>query len=217
MHKGRQSAACELRLAVAERYISALSLKIKEVQMNFAELFLLAVGLSMDTFAVSVCAGLSMSNNVMKKSFIIGMYFGIFQAVMPLIGYMAAALFADMIDAYDHWTAFGLLCFLGGKMIIGSLKKRDCVGDVEEILANPVKMLPLALATSIDALAVGISFALLKTNIVPAVLFIGIVTFIVSVLGVKTGNIFGTKFKSKAEFAGGVILILIGLKILFEH
>ena len=185
--------------------------------MNFAELFLIAVGLSMDAFAVGICAGLTMNvkKAVMKKALIIGLYFGVFQAVMPLIGYMAATRFADGIIAYDHWIAFVLLCFLGGKMIMGSFKKD--AGSGKEISVKPAQMLPLAVATSIDALAVGVSFAFLKVNIAPAVCFIGVTTFILSVVGVRVGNVFGIKLKSKAEFAGGVILILIGVKILLEH
>jgi len=204
--------------------------------MKFIELFLLAVGLSMDAFAVAVCAGLTMPKLNIKKALVIGLYFGIFQAVMPLIGYLIATLFADKIIAYDHWIAFALLCFLGGKMILESFKKdgcldRECPDDVcsdrkcpggekpnrKETSVKPAQMLPLALATSIDALAVGVSFAFLRVNIIPAVSFIGITTFALSLAGVKIGNIFGTRFKSKAELAGGVILVLIGLKILLEH
>jgi putative Mn2+ efflux pump MntP len=183
--------------------------------MNFAELFLLAVGLSMDAFAVAVCAGLTMPKATVKKSFIIGLYFGVFQAGMPLIGYIAATKFAGKILAYDHWIAFGLLCFLGGKMIAGSFKKEDAP-DIE-ISLKPAQMLPFALATSIDALAVGVSFAFLRVSIVTAVSFIGVTTLLLSMVGVKIGNIFGAGFKSKAELAGGVILILIGFKILIEH
>ena len=204
--------------------------------MNFIELFLLAVGLSMDAFAVAVCAGLTMTRINMKKTFIIGLYFGVFQAVMPLIGYLAATLFADRIIAYDHWIAFALLAFLGGKMIAGSFKQegcpdricpdgtcddRACPGgekpDTRETSVKPAQMLPLALATSIDALAVGVSFAFLRVSIVPAVSFIGITTLVLSLAGVKIGNVFGTRFKSKAELAGGIILVLIGLNILIEH
>ena len=199
------------------------------------ELFLLAVGLSMDAFAVSVCAGLTMKKTTLKKSLIVGLYFGVFQAVMPLIGYQIAALFADQIVSYDHWIAFALLCFLGGKMAAGSFKKegcadrtcpgkmcadRSCPGrpDQREASLKPARMLPLALATSIDALAVGVSFvAFLRVGIVWAVLVIGITTLAISMIGVKIGSVFGTKFKSKAELAGGVILVLIGLKILLEH
>ena len=204
--------------------------------MGFIELFLLAVGLSMDAFAVAVCAGLTMPKPNIKKALVIGLYFGIFQAVMPLIGYLIATLFAEEIITYDHWIAFGLLCFLGGKMIISSFIKdgrqdrectdeacadRECPGgkkpDSSEYSVMPAQMLPLAIATSIDALAVGVSFAFLRANIVPAVLFIGITTFAISLAGVKIGNVFGTRFKAKAEFAGGFILVLIGLKILLEH
>jgi len=204
--------------------------------MNFIELFILAVGLSMDAFAVAVCAGLTMQKATVKKSLTVGLYFGVFQAVMPLIGYMVAALFARQIISYDHWIAFGLLCFLGGKMIAESFKKegcddracpaemcgdRACPGgkrpDNKEASLKPAQMFPLAVATSIDALAVGVSFAFLQVSIVPPVLFIGLTTFVISMLGVKVGNVFGTRSKSKAELAGGVILVLIGLKILLEH
>lgn len=183
--------------------------------MRFTELFLIAVGLSMDACAVGICAGLTMRKAIMKKALIIGLYFGIFQAVMPLIGYIAATRFADRIIAYDHWIAFVLLCFLGGKMISGSFKKDE--NPDKEISIKPVQILPLAVATSIDALAVGVSFAFLKVGIGPAVCFIGVITFLLSAVGVMAGNAFGVKLKSKAEFTGGVILILIGLKILLEH
>ena len=202
--------------------------------MNFIEIFLLAVGLSADAFAVAICAGLTMKKATIQKALIVGAYFGVFQAIMPLIGFAVASLFADKIITFDHWIAFALLCFLGGKMIIESRRKkgcsdricqdkpctdRDCPGrpDNEEVFLKNTKMLTLAVATSIDALAVGVSFAFLKVNILPAVSFIGITTLVISIFGVKIGNIFGTKFKSKAEFSGGVILILIGLKILLEH
>jgi len=204
--------------------------------MSFLELLLVAIGLSMDAFAVAVCAGLTMPKVTIKKSLIVGLYFGIFQAFMPLIGYMLATQFAEKITAFDHWIAFGLLCFIGGKMIVGSFKKegccdrecpaetctdRECPGgerpDTKETSLKPAKMLPLALATSIDALAMGVSFAFLKVDIVPAVLSIGIITLILSMAGVKIGNVFGTRFKSKAELAGGIVLVLMGLKILFEH
>ena len=204
--------------------------------MGFIELFLLSIGLSMDAFAISICAGLSMQKIAKKKALIISLYFGVFQAAMPLIGYWAASYFAEMIVSYDHWVAFALLCYIGGKMIWGSYKNRTCPDrqcpeglcddrtcpggkkpDVCETSVRPSKMLTLAIATSIDALAVGISFAFLRVNIVPAVLFIGVTTFVVSLLGVKIGNVFGARFKSKAEFAGGVILIIIGVKVLLEH
>lgn len=189
--------------------------------MNGIELFFLAVGLSMDAFAVAVCAGLTMPRVTVKKASIVGLYFGVFQAVMPWIGYKVATRLADKIIAYDHWIAFALLCFLGGKMILESFKKEEDPGkeeaSLQEASLKPRQMLPLALATSIDALAVGVSFAFLRVRIVPAVLFIGATTLVLSMGGVKIGNLFGTRYKSKAELAGGVILVLIGLKILLEH
>ena len=184
--------------------------------MNFVELFLLAVGLSMDAFAVAICKGLSMTMAPFKKMLIVGLYFGAFQAAMPLIGYLTATLFASMIVAYDHWIAFCLLCFLGGKMILGSFAKKDCPD--RETSLRPAEMLPLCFATSIDALAVGVSFAFLRIYIVPAISIIGLTTLFISMAGVKIGNIFGARrFKSAAELAGGAILVLIGIKILLEH
>ena len=183
--------------------------------MSLIELLLIAVGLSMDAFAVSICTGLAISKVTVKKALIVGIYFGAFQAGMPVIGYFAATLFAGMIIDYDHWIAFGLLCFLGGKMIIASFKKEEkCCEEASLTLAA---MLPLAVATSIDAMAVGVSFAFLQVSMLPAVSIIGITTLVISVIGVKIGNIFGNKFKSKAEIAGGIILFLIGTKILLEH
>jgi len=167
----------------------------------------------MDAFAVAVCAGLAMPKMAVRKALIIGLYFGVFQALMPLMGYFAATLFADKIIAYDHWIAFALLVFLGIKMIAGSFKEKP---DSGEISVKPSKMLPLAVATSIDALAVGVSFAFLRVVILPAVALIGVTTFVISAAGVKIGNVFGAKLKSKAELAGGIILVLIGIKILFE-
>lgn len=204
--------------------------------MSLIELFILAVGLSMDAFAVAICTGLTMRKATIRKAMLVGLYFGIFQAVMPLTGYFIATWFADKIITYDHWVAFGLLGFLGGRMILesfsqegchdrecptGTCKDRDCPGgkrpDNNEASLRPAEMLPLAIATSIDALAVGVSFAFLHVNILQAVSFIGVATFAISMVGVRIGNIFGTRFKSKAELAGGVILVLIGLKILLEH
>ena len=220
--------------SICEKQLNTV--RIKEDKMSFIELFLLAVALSMDAFAVAVCAGLTMSKLNIKKALVIGLYFGAFQAVMPLIGYLVATMFAEKITAYDHWIAFALLSFLGGKMIVGSFKKEGCVdrecpqgtcSDREcpggkkpnnnETSVTPAQMIPLALATSIDALAVGVSFAFLRVSIVPAISFIGVITFILSLVGVKIGNVFGLRFKSKAEIAGGIILILIGIKILLEH
>ena len=186
--------------------------------MNFIELFLLAIGLSMDAFAVAVCLGLTMPKATTQKSLIIGLYFGIFQASMPLIGFLFATRFADRVAAFSHIIAFVLLSFLGSKMIIGSFKKdgtqNEDVRICKEASLSPGKMLPLAVATSIDALAVGVSLAFLQVNIVPAVSFIGVTTLVISMIGVKIGSLFGARFKSKAELLGGVILLLIGLQIL---
>lgn len=183
--------------------------------MGLLELFLLAVGLSMDAFAVSVCKGLSTQKLQVKHYLIIGAWFGGFQALMPLIGYFLGSTFEKYITSVDHWVAFVLLALIGGNMLREGFSK-------EEENVNPSfsfkTMIVLAVATSIDALAVGITFALLPdVNIVAAVSFIGATTFILSAIGLKVGNIFGTKYKRKAEIAGGVILILIGLKILLEH
>ena len=183
--------------------------------MNFYVLFALAIGLSMDAFAVAISKGLTMAKTTLKKALIVGLYFGIFQAGMPLIGYAVASQFAEMIVAVDHWIAFGLLSFLGGKMIVGGLKKE--APSEKETSLGPKEMLPLAVATSIDALAVGVSFAFLHVDVLPAVLFIGITTFTLSAAGVKIGSLFGARFKSKAELAGGIILVLIGLNILLDH
>ena len=178
--------------------------------MGLIELFLIAVGLSMDAFAVSVCKGLAMPKCTFKKAAIVGLWFGGFQALMPAIGYILGAQFQEAIASIDHWIAFVLLALIGGNMIHEALDN-----DEEEADASlDVKtMFLLAVATSIDALAIGITFAFLKVNIIPAVCFIGIVTFIISF----AGNVFGARYKNKAEIVGGVILILLGLKILLEH
>lgn len=182
--------------------------------MGLIELFLIAVGLSTDAFAVSVCKGLAMPKCTFKKAAIVGLWFGGFQALMPAIGYILGAQFQEAIASIDHWIAFVLLALIGGNMIHEALDN-----DEEEADASlDVKtMFLLAVATSIDALAIGITFAFLKVNIIPAVCFIGIVTFIISFAGVKIGNVFGARYKNKAEIVGGVILILLGLKILLEH
>lgn len=182
--------------------------------MGLIELFLIAVGLSMDAFAVSVCKGLAMPKCTFKKAAIVGLWFGGFQALMPAIGYILGAQFQEAIASIDHWIAFVLLALIGGNMIHEALDN-----DEEEADASlDVKpMFLLAVATSIDALAIGITFAFLKVNNIPAVCFIGIVTFIISFAGVKIGNVFGARYKNKAEIVGGVILILLGLKILLEH
>lgn len=182
--------------------------------MSTYELFIIAVGLSMDALAVAICKGLSMAKMSWKKGIIVGLWFGGFQALMPLIGYLLGAQFESKITAFDHWIAFILLGLIGGNMI------REGVSGDEEKTDDSVSiksMLPLAIATSIDALAVGVTLAFLQVDIVPAVSFIGVITFTLSMIGVKIGNLFGSRWKSKAEFAGGAILILIGAKILLEH
>lgn len=193
--------------------------------MGLIELFILAVGLSMDAFAVSICKGLSLKKVSFKQCVIVGLYFGGFQGLMPLIGYILGSQFKDYITSVDHWIAFILLTFIGFNMVRESREKDDeelnipeaAVGEEQENVLGFNGMVMLAIATSIDALAVGVTFAFLQVNIIPAVSFIGIITFVLSMIGVKVGNIFGSKYKSKAEFAGGIILILMGLKILLEH
>ena len=182
--------------------------------MSLWELFLIAVGLSMDAFAVSICKGLSVKKVEPKHSLTAGLYFGGFQAMMPLIGFLLGVNFQSMIESIDHWIAFILLGFIGANMI------KEARSDEEECLDCsfvPKSMLPMAVATSIDALAVGVSFAFLQVDIVPAVIFIGVITFTLSAIGVKVGNVFGMKYKSKAEIFGGIILIAMGAKILLEH
>lgn len=182
--------------------------------MGIIEILLTGLGLAMDAFAVAVCKGLSMKKFDKKKGIIIGLYFGIFQGMMPLIGYLLGTTFQSLITSIDHWIAFVLLGFIGGNMLKEAFSKDDetCNDKVDF-----KTMLPLAIATSIDALAVGITFAFLKVNIVIAVLSIGIITFIMSFIGSKVGNKFGTKYEKKAQLFGGIILVLIGLKILLEH
>lgn len=181
--------------------------------MSFLELFLIAVGLAMDAFAVSICKGLSMPRLNWKHAVIVGLYFGLFQAGMPVLGYFLGSSFAGQIEALDHWIAFALLAVIGGNMIWESRKE-----DVQPNASVSLKvMLPLAIATSIDALAVGVTFGILQAELVLSVSLIGIVTFLLSLAGVKLGNCFGAKYKSRAELVGGLILVLLGLKILLEH
>lgn len=182
--------------------------------MGIGELLILAIGLSMDAFAVSICKGLSVQKLELKHMLVVGAYFGGFQAFMPSIGYLLGSQFEHLIVSVDHWIAFFLLLIIGGNMIKES---RETDVDALDDDFGVKTMLLLAIATSIDALAVGITFAFLRVNIVAAVLFIGCITFVCSAIGVKIGNVFGAKYKSKAELAGGVILILIGTKILLEH
>lgn len=177
------------------------------------ELFFIGVGLSMDAFAVSICKGLSMQKMCWKNAWLAGIYFGSFQMLMPLAGYLLGTGFQNEIISIDHWIAFILLGAIGANMIKESFsgeEEADCSFDVKT-------MAFLAVATSIDALAVGVTFAFLKVEILPAVALIGATTFILSVLGVRVGNVFGSKYKAKAEFAGGLILIFMGTKILLEH
>lgn len=180
--------------------------------MGLIELFILAVGLSMDAFAVSICKGLSLRKITAKHMCIAGLWFGGFQALMPLVGYFLGSFFSEMIEQYDHWVAFILLAIIGGNMIKESFGKDENVDSAMDFKS----MLLLAIATSIDALAVGVTFAFLQVQIVPAVSFIGAVTFIFSAVGIKIGSLFGTKYRSKAELFGGIVLVLIGLKILLE-
>ena len=187
--------------------------RVKEKFMGIIELLVLAVGLSMDAFAVSVCKGLTLKKMDWKKAVITGLYFGGFQALMPTIGYLLGIQFSHLIGNFDHWIAFILLTIIGINMIRESRSESEKLNDSFSVRT----MLLLAVATSIDALAVGVTFAFLNVNIIPAVTIIGITTFAFSVVGIKIGNVFGQKYKSKAELAGGVILILIGLKILIEH
>lgn len=182
--------------------------------MSSFELLILAIGLSMDAFAVAICKGFSINKFNMKKASLVGLYFGLFQGGMPLIGYLLGVSFQSKIEAYDHWIAFVLLVGIGINMIRES---RDNSGSCEEENLNFKNMVVLSLATSIDALAVGVSFAFLKINIVQAASFIGVITFVLSTIGVMIGHRFGAKYRTKAEMAGGIILILMGFDILISH
>lgn len=184
--------------------------------MTFFELFLIGIGLSMDAFAVSICKGLSMQKIDKKYTLCIGLFFGGFQALMPLTGYLLGSQFSGYIERFDHWIAFVLLALIGFNMI-----KESCEEEEEEEKpyagVNFKELLILAVATSIDALAVGVSFAFLGVHIAPAVTLIGCTTFVLTLVGVWVGNLFGSRYKSRAELTGGIILILIGVKILLEH
>ena len=179
----------------------------------FIELLLIGVGLSMDAFAVSICKGLAMRRVNKKQALVIGLFFGGFQALMPFIGWALGTQFESYITSIDHWIAFVLLVLIGGNMV------RESFGEEEKLDASftAKAMLPLAVATSIDALAMGVTFAFLQVNIAFAVLFIGVTTFVLSAVGLKIGNIFGARFKTLAERFGGAVLILMGVKILLEH
>lgn len=185
----------------------------------FLTLLFVGIGLSMDAFAVSVCKGLSMRKVNKPQCLVIGLFFGGFQALMPFIGWLLGSRFESYITSIDHWIAFVLLGFIGGKMVVEAIREKE--EEVEILQMDPPlhmkELFVLAVATSIDALAVGITFAFLEIPIIEAMAVIGITTFIISVGGVYVGNYFGNKYKRKAELAGGIILILIGLKILLEH
>ena len=186
--------------------------------MGFIELFLIGVGLSMDAFAVSVCKGLNMREKLnYRHAGIIALFFGGFQALMPLIGYFLGVNFESLIKSFDHWIAFVLLGFIGGKMIYEAVTEKDEEEENGSGALNIKELFMLAVATSIDALAVGITFAFLSVNIWSSISLIGVTTFILAFIGVILGNKFGSRYKSKAEIAGGIILILIGTKILLEH
>ena len=187
---------------------------MEDVFMDLLTLLTLAVGLAMDAFAVSICKGLAMREKVLKKGIIVGLWFGGFQALMPTIGFFLGTQFKDQITSINHWVAFVLLGLIGINMVKEALSNDEEQAD-DSIAVK--EMFMLAVATSIDALAVGITFAFLNVHIVSAASMIGVCTFLISFAGVKIGNIFGTKYKSKAELAGGIILILLGFKILFEH
>ncbi len=182
--------------------------------MRLSELFLIAVSLSMDAFAVSVCKGLSVGRPQLRHCLSCGIWFGLFQALMPLLGWLLGVRFQGLIVSVDHWVAFVLLGLIGFNMV-----RESRGGEAEELDCSfsPRAMLPLAVATSIDALAVGITFAFLQVDILPAVIFIGVTTFALSFAGVRMGSVFGSRYRSRAELAGGLVLIGMGLKILLEH
>ncbi len=182
--------------------------------MGIIELIILSIGLAMDAFAVAICKGLSMKKVRWKNVIIIATYFGFFQALMPLLGFLLGVNFRDKITNIDHWVAFILLVVIGINMI------KEAISNKKEEQSDSIKfkdMIILAIATSIDALAVGVTFAFLKVNIFLAISFIGIITFVISAVGVKLGAVFGYKYEKKAQLTGGIILILLGFKILFEH
>ena len=181
--------------------------------MKVWELFVIAVGLSMDAFAVSICKGLSTKDVRREHMVVTGLYFGGFQALMPLAGYLLGSRFQSMIQRVDHWIAFVLLALIGANMV------RESQGEAEHLddSFTPGTMLPLAVATSIDALAVGVTFAFLNVRIIPAAALIGVTTFALSAIGMRLGNVFGARYQARAELAGGIVLILMGVKILLEH
>lgn len=185
--------------------------------MGILELFLTAVGLSMDAFAVSICKGLAMRKMHYGQAFVIGAYFGIFQAIMPLIGWLLGTTFASYIESFDHWIAFALLSFIGGKMIWDALHDDSNGTTAAGDRLNHRELFLLAIATSIDALAVGVAFACLSVRILPSVTLIGVVTLLICFCGVWIGHHFGNRFQKHASIIGGAVLIFIGVKILVEH
>lgn len=189
--------------------------------MGFVELALIAIGLSMDAFAVSVCKGLGMRTLNWRHALVIALFFGAFQGIMPVIGWALGTQFESYITSIDHWIAFGLLAFIGGKMLWDAFREDgdECVqcAEGEKPRLDVKELVMLAVATSIDALAVGITFAFLRVDIVPAALTIALTTFVLSFIGVAAGNSFGSRFRKPATVAGGVVLVLIGVKILLEH
>ena len=193
-------------------------MKGKRTIVGFVELFLIGVGLSMDAFVVSICKGLGMSRLNMRQAAVISLFFGGFQAFMPLIGWALGSQLTDFITPIDHWIAFGLLAFVGGKMLWDAFHEDDEAEGVQTDEKLDLKeLLMLAIATSIDALAVGITFAFLQVAIVPSITIIGLTTFVISFAGVAVGRFFGARFEKPATIVGGVVLILIGVKILLEH
>ena len=187
----------------------------KKNNMGAIEILLISIGLAMDAFAVSVCKGLAMKKMNWKKAAIIGLYFGGFQAIMPVLGYSLSKGFENFVTSIDHWIAFILLSIIGGKMVKDAFSPENSENCNEDVGFKT--MIVLAIATSIDALAVGITFAFLNVNLILAVSLIGIITFLLSVIGTKVGNVFGDRYENKAELLGGVILIFLGIKILLEH
>ena len=186
-----------------------------ESVVGIGELIVLSLGLGMDAFAVSICKGLSMKKMNWKKALIIGLYFGGFQAIMPVLGYFLSKGFENFVTSIDHWIAFILLSIIGGKMVKDAFSQGNSENCNEDVGFKT--MIVLAIATSIDALAVGITFAFLNVNLILAIALIGSITFFLSVIGTKVGNIFGDRYENKAELVGGVILIFLGIKILLEH
>jgi len=208
---------CKISLFIVSSENKSYFCASNTIAMPFLELFLIAVGLSMDAFSVSVCKGLTTKRFSWRMALVCGLWFGFFQVLMPIIGYFLGAQFQEMIEAYDHWIAFGLLSLIGANMIREAIwgdKDSDSPGN--DSLSFKTMFL-LAIATSIDALAVGVSFACIQVQLWSSVVVIGLTTFLFSVLGVKIGNVFGTKYEKSASILGGIILILIGLKILLEH